>query len=155
MAGLPQSTGIKPALFAKDRRRYPRCGWNHASGGHIGAQRRLGSHGRSADPDTFATLVQMSRDIYPHEKLRDEVYSGAVSARRCRERRCRVQGDARKRCRGSRQGGGQRLPKAGERGEAGRDSREHRRRRVLPEGDLTMKGVKTVILEAGGRHETR
>ena len=31
-------------------------------------------------PDSFATLVQMSRDIYPHEKLKDEVYAAAVSA---------------------------------------------------------------------------
>jgi len=31
-------------------------------------------------PETFATLVQMSRDIYPHEKLEDEVYAAAVSS---------------------------------------------------------------------------
>ena len=31
-------------------------------------------------PDSFATLVQMSRDIYPHDKLKDEVYAAAVSA---------------------------------------------------------------------------
>lgn len=34
----------------------------------------------SLSPDTFATLVQVSRDIYPHEKLKDEVYAAAVSA---------------------------------------------------------------------------
>jgi hypothetical protein len=31
-------------------------------------------------PDTFATLVQMSRDIYPHERLEDKVYAAAVSS---------------------------------------------------------------------------
>lgn len=31
-------------------------------------------------PDTFATLVQMSRDIYPHEKLEETVYADAVSS---------------------------------------------------------------------------
>jgi len=31
-------------------------------------------------PDTFATLVQMSRDIYPHERLEDSFYATAVSA---------------------------------------------------------------------------
>jgi hypothetical protein len=31
-------------------------------------------------PDTFATLVQMSRDIYPHARLEDKFYAAAVSA---------------------------------------------------------------------------
>jgi hypothetical protein len=30
-------------------------------------------------PDTFATLVQMSRDIYPHDRLEDRFYAAAVS----------------------------------------------------------------------------
>lgn len=30
-------------------------------------------------PDTFATLVQMSRDIYPHARLEDKFYAAAVS----------------------------------------------------------------------------
>lgn len=30
-------------------------------------------------PDTFATLVQMSRDTYPHERLEDKFYADAVS----------------------------------------------------------------------------
>lgn len=30
-------------------------------------------------PDTFATLVQMSRDIYPHDRLEDRFYATAVS----------------------------------------------------------------------------
>ena len=32
------------------------------------------------DADTFATLVQMSRDTYPHERLEDKFYATAVSA---------------------------------------------------------------------------
>ena len=31
------------------------------------------------DADTFATLVQMSRDTYPHERLEDKFYAAAVS----------------------------------------------------------------------------
>jgi hypothetical protein len=31
------------------------------------------------DADTFATLVQMSRDTYPHERLDDSFYAEAVS----------------------------------------------------------------------------
>ena len=30
------------------------------------------------DPETFATLVQMARDIYPHDRLGDEFYVVAV-----------------------------------------------------------------------------
>ncbi|QFT93686.1 hypothetical protein FIU86_12605 [Roseovarius sp. THAF9] len=29
-------------------------------------------------PDTFATLVQMARDIYPHDRIADEYYVAAV-----------------------------------------------------------------------------
>jgi hypothetical protein len=31
-------------------------------------------------PDSFATLVQMSRDIYPHPRLEEKFYAAAVSA---------------------------------------------------------------------------
>ncbi|MGI9513522.1 MAG: twin-arginine translocation signal domain-containing protein [Anderseniella sp.] len=31
------------------------------------------------DADTFATLVQMSRDTYPHDRLEDKFYAAAVS----------------------------------------------------------------------------
>lgn len=31
------------------------------------------------DTDTFATLVQMSRDTYPHDRLEDKFYAAAVS----------------------------------------------------------------------------
>ena len=30
-------------------------------------------------PESFATLVQMSRDIYPHDQLADDFYAAAVS----------------------------------------------------------------------------
>lgn len=30
------------------------------------------------EPDTFATLVQMARDIYPHDRVADEFYVAAV-----------------------------------------------------------------------------
>lgn len=33
---------------------------------------------QALDPDTFATLVQMARDIYPHDKVGDEHYVMAV-----------------------------------------------------------------------------
>jgi hypothetical protein len=31
-------------------------------------------------PETYATLVQMSRDIFPHSRLEDKFYAAAVSA---------------------------------------------------------------------------
>lgn len=31
-------------------------------------------------PDTMATLVQMARDIYPHDKFGDDLYAGAVKS---------------------------------------------------------------------------
>ncbi|MCF1503740.1 gluconate 2-dehydrogenase subunit 3 family protein [Afifella sp. H1R] len=33
---------------------------------------------RSTKPETFATLVQMSRDCYPHDQLEDRYYAKAV-----------------------------------------------------------------------------
>ncbi|ESR26832.1 Tat (Twin-arginine translocation) pathway signal sequence domain protein [Lutibaculum baratangense] len=33
---------------------------------------------RSTKPETFATLVQMSRDIYPHDQIEDAYYAKAV-----------------------------------------------------------------------------
>lgn len=35
---------------------------------------------KNLNPETFASLVQMSRDIYPHERLEDQVYAAAVSS---------------------------------------------------------------------------
>ena len=33
---------------------------------------------RATQPETFATLVQMSRDTYPHDSLEDKFYAAAV-----------------------------------------------------------------------------
>ncbi len=33
---------------------------------------------KSLSPDTMATLVQMARDIYPHDSMGDEIYAAAV-----------------------------------------------------------------------------
>ena len=35
---------------------------------------------KSLSPDTMATLVQMARDIYPHDSMGDELYAAAVKA---------------------------------------------------------------------------
>ncbi len=35
---------------------------------------------KSLSPDTMATLVQMARDIYPHDSMGDEIYAAAVKA---------------------------------------------------------------------------
>ena len=44
--------------------------------GHNGA---WAATAENLDADTFATLVQMSRDTYPHERLEDKFYAAAVS----------------------------------------------------------------------------
>jgi len=50
----------------------------------IGAGYVAGSDGawatelQALQPDTFATLVQMARDIYPHDQVADEFYVAAV-----------------------------------------------------------------------------
>lgn len=31
------------------------------------------------DPESYATLVQMSRDIYPHDRFKDDLYAAAVA----------------------------------------------------------------------------
>ena len=33
---------------------------------------------KALKPETFATLVQMSRDIYPHDRFADSIYAAAV-----------------------------------------------------------------------------
>ena len=35
---------------------------------------------KALTPETFATLVQMSRDMYPHDRLTDDYYAFAVSS---------------------------------------------------------------------------
>ncbi len=41
-------------------------------------RRRLGDRDPPLKPDTMATLVQMARDIYPHDRVGDEYYVVAV-----------------------------------------------------------------------------
>ena len=33
---------------------------------------------KALSPETFATLTQMARDVYPHDKVADEYYAAAV-----------------------------------------------------------------------------
>jgi hypothetical protein len=46
----------------------------------LGVDRAWFEAPEALNPDTFATLVQMSRDIYPHDQLEDRFYAAAVSA---------------------------------------------------------------------------
>jgi len=45
----------------------------------LGIDRAWSAAPEALDPETFATLVQMSRDIYPHDQLEDRFYAAAVS----------------------------------------------------------------------------
>ncbi len=45
----------------------------------VGADNAWAAKAKALKPETFATLVQMSRDIYPHDKLADRFYAKAVS----------------------------------------------------------------------------
>jgi len=44
----------------------------------IGARSSWAATPEALEPSTFATLVQMSRDIYPHDRIGDEIYAKAV-----------------------------------------------------------------------------
>jgi hypothetical protein len=46
----------------------------------IGSNGAWSATAEALTPETFATLVQMSRDIYPHDRLEDRFYAVAVSA---------------------------------------------------------------------------
>ena len=46
----------------------------------IGRNAAWSATAEALSPETFATLVQISRDIYPHAQLEDKVYAAAVSA---------------------------------------------------------------------------
>ena len=35
---------------------------------------------KSLEPETMATLVQMARDIYPHDNFADELYASAIKS---------------------------------------------------------------------------
>ncbi len=45
----------------------------------IGRNQAWSAAPEALNPETFATLVQMSRDIYPHDRLEDRFYAAAVS----------------------------------------------------------------------------
>lgn len=45
----------------------------------LGHRNAWSATAETLQPDTFATLVQMSRDIYPHTRLSDKFYAAAVS----------------------------------------------------------------------------
>lgn len=44
----------------------------------IGAGHSWAAQVKSLKPETFATLVQMSRDTYPHDRIGDDIYAKAV-----------------------------------------------------------------------------
>ncbi len=46
----------------------------------VGADKSWAVTATTLKPETFATLVQMSRDIYPHDRLSDAYYAKAVQA---------------------------------------------------------------------------
>jgi hypothetical protein len=46
----------------------------------VAADRSWAVMASTLNPETFATLVQMSRDIYPHDRLADAYYAKAVQA---------------------------------------------------------------------------
>ena len=45
----------------------------------VGAGNAWAAKAQSLKPETFATLVQMARDIYPHDFVSDKYYAGVVS----------------------------------------------------------------------------
>ena len=45
----------------------------------VGAGNAWAAKTKSLKPQTFATLVQMARDIYPHDFVADKFYAGVVS----------------------------------------------------------------------------
>jgi hypothetical protein len=50
------------------------------SGMIVGAKGAWAATAEALKPETFATLVQMARDIYPHDRLADRFYAQAVMA---------------------------------------------------------------------------
>ena len=50
------------------------------SGMIVGANQAWAASAAALRPETFATLVQMSRDIYPHERLADKYYAKVVES---------------------------------------------------------------------------
>ena len=48
------------------------------SGMIVGADSAWAAMAKHIKPETFATLVQMSRDVYPHDKVADKYYAMVV-----------------------------------------------------------------------------
>jgi hypothetical protein len=46
----------------------------------LGVDGAWAAEAQAIKPESFATLVQMSRDLYPHDRLEDKFYAAAVSA---------------------------------------------------------------------------
>ena len=44
----------------------------------VGADNAWAATAQNLKPETFATLVQMSRDVYPHDRIGDQHYAKAV-----------------------------------------------------------------------------
>jgi len=49
-----------------------------ASGAIMSSDRAWGLAVKNLKPETMRTLVQMARDIYPHDRFSDAIYAGAV-----------------------------------------------------------------------------
>ena len=50
------------------------------SGMIVGAGNAWAATAKALKPNTFATLLQMARDIYPHDHVADKHYAGVVSS---------------------------------------------------------------------------
>ena len=50
------------------------------SGMIVGADSAWAASAKALKPETFATLVQMSRDTYPHDRVADKFYAKSVQA---------------------------------------------------------------------------
>lgn len=80
MIDVPQPTGVSRRSLLKSVGATLVVAGITPAGAILGRNDAWAATAEALSPDTFATLVQMSRDIYPHEKLKDEVYAAAVSA---------------------------------------------------------------------------
>jgi len=50
------------------------------SGAIVGAGNAWAANAKGLNADTFATLVQMARDIYPHDRIADKYYAKVVAS---------------------------------------------------------------------------
>ncbi len=49
-----------------------------SSGMIVGADSAWAAMAKAVKPESFATLVQMARDIYPHDRLADKYYAKVI-----------------------------------------------------------------------------